>query len=86
MKCEINGQVVEARVTENLGVQGGRYAKAVELYGEEYIVTSTSRSGPWKQHVSSLQVGAGYTGFANTPCSWESNNANCEPQGSGVER
>ena len=73
MKCEIGGKIVDAKVTENLGYQGGRYAKVVQYNGDEYIVTAPSRSGPWKNHVASIQVGTGYTGQANTLCSWESN-------------
>lgn len=36
--CNICGEVVVAKVTENLGYQGGNYVKAVEFKGKEYIV------------------------------------------------
>lgn len=38
MKVVINGKEVEAKVTENMGYQGGRPTKAVEYKGKEYIV------------------------------------------------
>ena len=73
MRVEIGGIIVDAKVTENLGYQGGRYAKVVQYDGNEFVVTAQSRSGPWKNNVASIQVGTGYTGQTNTPCSWESN-------------
>jgi hypothetical protein len=47
MKCIINGKEVNAKVTENLGFQGGYNAKAVEYEGKEYIVVN--KSGTWQQ-------------------------------------
>lgn len=38
LSCEINGKTVPAKITENLGYQGGQYVKAVEYDGKEYIV------------------------------------------------
>ena len=60
MKCYVKNKLVEAKVVENLGFQGGRYAKVVEYNGEEFVVV---KEGPkWKQHVASLQIGVGYRG------------------------
>ena len=67
MKCEIGGKVEDCKVVENLGYQGGRYAKVVLHKGEEVVVTAQARSGPWRRHVPSVQIVAGYTGQANTP-------------------
>lgn len=36
--CNINGETVLAKITENLGYQGGKCVKAVEFNGKEYIV------------------------------------------------
>ena len=38
MKCNIDGDIVDCKVTENMGYQDGFYVKAVEYKGEEYIV------------------------------------------------
>ena len=38
MKCTIHGEKRKCKVTENMGYQGGRYVKAVECEGKEYIV------------------------------------------------
>lgn len=46
MKCIIDGKEVNAKVTENLGFQGGAYRKAVEFEGRERIVTNIG--GTWK--------------------------------------
>lgn len=55
MKARIKGKDVEVKVIENLGYQGGRYAKVVEYNGEEHVVVK-SGSG-WFQHVPSIQYG-----------------------------
>lgn len=47
MKCLIYGNVVDAKVVENLGFQGGYYTKAVEYEGKEIIVVR--RNGRWEQ-------------------------------------
>lgn len=47
MKCIIDGIEVNAKMTENLGYQGGAYRKAVEYQGKEYILTKIG--GIWKQ-------------------------------------
>lgn len=60
MKCYIKNELVEAKVTENLGYQGGRYAKVVKYKGEEHVIVK--KRAIWKQHVPSLQIGAGYCG------------------------
>ena len=62
MKCIIKGKEVEAKIVENLGYQGGRYAKVVEYNGEEHIVTKIGMK--WMQHVPSLQIGHGYMGLS----------------------
>jgi len=53
---------MEVKVIENLGYQGGRYAKVVEYEGIEYV--GVKEGHKWVQHVSSLQFGAGYKGQA----------------------
>jgi hypothetical protein len=44
MKCFINGVEVEAKVTENMGFQGGHYVKAIEYKGKEYIVQKQGKT------------------------------------------
>ena len=60
MKCYIKNKLVEAKVVETLGFQGGRYAKVVEYNCEEFVIVKDGKI--WKQHVPSLQFGAGYRG------------------------
>ena len=36
--CEFDGELVQCKVYENMGVQGGRLTKAVFYRGEERIV------------------------------------------------
>jgi hypothetical protein len=38
MICIIHGEKRKCEVTENMGYQNGRYVKAVEYEGKEYIV------------------------------------------------
>ena len=47
MKCHINDKIVEAKVTENMGFQGGVFVKAIEYKGKEYIVCKYN--GIWRQ-------------------------------------
>ncbi len=58
MKAIIKGETVNVKVVEDLGCQGGRYAKVVEYNGEEHVVVKSCRV--WRQHVPSLQVGPDY--------------------------
>lgn len=46
VKCIIDGIEVNAKITENLGYQGGAYRKAVEYQGQERIVTNIG--GIWQ--------------------------------------
>jgi len=55
MKCFINGEEVNAKVTENLGFQGGYNAKAVEYKGEEYIIVK--KGGIWTQRTAAERLG-----------------------------
>lgn len=43
MKCFIDGVEVEAKVTENMGYQGGYYVKVIEYNGKEYIVQKVGK-------------------------------------------
>lgn len=49
-KIKVVGFEGEHKVTENLGYNHSRdcYAKAVLIEGEERIVVSATRSGPWR--------------------------------------
>lgn len=42
VKCDFNGNIVNCKVIENMGYQGGVYVMAVEYEGEEKIVQSYS--------------------------------------------
>jgi hypothetical protein len=55
MKCFINGEEVNAKVTENLGFQGGYNAKAVEYKGKEYIVVK--KGDKWTQRTVVERLG-----------------------------
>lgn len=55
MKCYINGEEVNAKVTENLGFQGGYNAKAVEYGGKEYIVVK--KGDKWTQRTAADRLG-----------------------------
>ena len=41
--CELNGERVKCKVTENMGYQGGNYVKAIEYHGKEFIVIKDGR-------------------------------------------
>ena len=43
MICYIHGERRECKITENMGYQGGRYVKAVEYEGKEYIVVKDGK-------------------------------------------
>jgi hypothetical protein len=55
MKCYIDGKEVNAKVTENLGFQGGNYAKAVEYQGEEHIVVK--KGDKWMNRTVAERLG-----------------------------
>ena len=44
--CELNGEQVKCKVTENMGYQGGDYVKAIEYEGKELIVVK--RGNIWR--------------------------------------
>lgn len=54
MKCYIgiHFDPVDCTVTENLGFQGGYYAKFVEYDGEEFVVIK--KDGKWIRHIPSI--------------------------------
>lgn len=55
IKILLDGKEVEARVTENMGYQGGRLTKAVEYEGEEHIVQKYGDT--WKPREISEKFG-----------------------------
>ena len=55
LKCQINGVEVNAKVTENLGLQGGYRSKAVEYEGKEYIVVFDK--GVWRRRSADERLG-----------------------------
>ena len=55
IKILLDGKEVEAKVTENMGYQGGRLTKAVEYKGEEHIVQKYGDT--WKPREASEKIG-----------------------------
>jgi hypothetical protein len=53
--CEFDGKQYACKVIENLGCQGGDYAKAVEHNGEEKIVVK--RGNVWRQKTPAEKLG-----------------------------
>jgi hypothetical protein len=47
MKCLIKGKIVEAKIVEKMGYQGGYQVRAVEFEGKEYIVVNDK--GVWRR-------------------------------------
>ncbi len=41
--CELDGKLVECKITEDMGYQGGYYVKAVEFEGAERIVVKRGK-------------------------------------------
>jgi hypothetical protein len=60
MKCRINNEIVDVKVVENLGFQGGKHAKVVTYQGKEFVVVKDG--GIWNQHKPTLKSGSGYIG------------------------
>ena len=55
IKISLDGKEVEAKVTENMGYQGGRLTKAVEYEGKEHIVQKYGDI--WKPRETSEKIG-----------------------------
>ena len=53
--CEIDGKLLECKVIENMGYQGGDYVKAVEYDGRERIVVK--RDKIWRPKTVSERFG-----------------------------
>ncbi len=62
MECFIHGKKVKCKVTENRGYQGGRYVKAVEYEGKEYIVIKDSRTWRMVDPIEKLKPVGNYIG------------------------
>lgn len=62
MKCKIDGSTVNAKVSENLGYQGGAYRKVVEYQGREYIVTKYGSEWRRTDPMSKLGIPPNSTG------------------------
>lgn len=62
MKCNIGGQIVDVRLAENLGYQGGYDTKAVIYKGKEYIVIKEAGSWRSRNIYDKVVVGGGYKG------------------------
>ena len=63
MKCNIDNCIVDCKVVENLGYQGGMYAKVVLYNGIERVVVKTG--GMWVNHKPIVQPMGHYTGQSN---------------------
>ena len=48
LKCLLDQKLVDCKVIEDLGYQGGKYAKVVEYKGEEIVVIKVG--GRWLKH------------------------------------
>jgi len=48
MKCILDQKLVDCKVVEDLGYQGGEFAKVVEYKGQEVVVVKVG--GRWLKH------------------------------------
>lgn len=48
MKCILDQKLVDCKVVEDLGYQGGKHAKVVEYEGQEVVVVKVG--GRWIKH------------------------------------
>ena len=60
MKCYINDEIVDCKVVENLGYQGGRYGKVVLYEGEGRIVVKEGNR--WVLNTPTILPIGTYTG------------------------
>jgi hypothetical protein len=65
MKCLINQNLVDCKVVEDLGYQGGKYAKVVLYEDQEVVVVKAG--GRWIKHNPDIQPTGCYTGQGRFP-------------------
>ena len=61
-KCDFGNGVIECKVTENMGFQGGNHVRAVEHEGRERIVIKVGDIWRPKQPIEKLMPISKYTG------------------------
>ena len=65
MKCLIDQKLVDCKVVEDLGYQGGTYAKVV-LYEDQEVVM-VKAGGRWIKHQPEIQPRSHYVGQGRFP-------------------
>ena len=56
VKCEFDGVIIECKVIENMGYQGGYFVKAIEYKESERIVVKTN-GNIWKLRTVQERLG-----------------------------